>query len=98
MGEFLQTEVSDAPGALRFHARVAANVVGIVQRELALGEQQRAAHARRLRRLDVADERALAQAIRSGKLEGRYNEVLEVVAATVRDKLLVANPKYLDSR
>jgi hypothetical protein len=97
VSEFLQTEMPNTPGALRFHARVAANVVGIVQREIALCDQQRAEHVRRLRRLDMPDERALAEAIRSGKLEGRYDEVLKVVAATVRDKLLVANPKYLGS-
>jgi Ser/Thr protein kinase RdoA (MazF antagonist) len=96
--EFLQREMADTQGALRFHARVAANAVGIVQRELALGRQQAAAHARRLERLGLPDERALARAIRSGELEGRYDEVVKVVAETVRDKLLVANPKYLGSR
>jgi hypothetical protein len=62
---------------------------------LALGEGQAADHAHRLRSLGVADERALARAIRSGELDGRRNEVLAAVAETVRDKLLVANPKYM---
>ncbi len=98
VSEFLRTEMAEVEGAARFHARVAANVVGIVQRELELGDQQRDAHAHRLQALDVPDERALADAIRSGKLEKRHEEVLQMVAATVRDKLLVANPKYLGSR
>ncbi len=98
IGEFLRAETSDTQGAARFHARVATNVLGIVQRELALGEQQADAHALRLQRLGLPDEAALARSIRSGELEGRYDEAVEIVAETVRDKLLVANPKYLGSR
>lgn len=93
--EFLQEEMANTQGALRFHARVAANAVGIVQRELGLAKQQAAAHTRRLKGLGLPDERALARGIRAGELEGNYDEVVKVVAETVRDKLLVANPKYL---
>jgi Arc/MetJ family transcription regulator len=45
----------------------------------------------------VADDAELAAAIRRGDLDDRYAEVAAAVRATVRDKLLVANPKYLDN-
>jgi len=92
--EFLETEVIAASeGRVRFHVRVAANVVA---RELALGPAQAVAHAARLARLGVADEAELAAAIRSGALDDRLDEVRAAVRATVADKLAVANPRYLE--
>jgi aminoglycoside phosphotransferase (APT) family kinase protein len=96
--EFLRTElVPSAQGKVQFHARVAANVAGIVRRELVLADLHAKAHDRRLRNLGLRDERELSNAIRSGELEDRHEAVLKAIAETVRDKLLVANPKYLDS-
>jgi hypothetical protein len=80
----------------RFHARVAANVLAIVERELALGPGHAVAHRERLERLGVSDDVALAGAIRDGALDDRLDEVRELVWASVRDKLAVANPRYLD--
>lgn len=80
----------------RFHARVAANMLVIVERELALGAAQARAHTARLEQLGVADDAELAAAIRSGELDHRADEVRELVWASVRDKLAVANPRYLD--
>jgi hypothetical protein len=95
--EFLERDVvPGTEGRLRFHARVAANALGIVERELALGPDQDRAHRERLARLGVSDESELAEAIRSGALDDRLQEVVEVVRETVRDKLLVANPKSLE--
>jgi hypothetical protein len=84
-------------GRLQFHARVALNVLAMVERELAQGPQQAADHSVRLAALGVADEAALAAAIRDGSLDTRLDEVRQVVRATVEDKLRVANPKYLQS-
>jgi Domain of unknown function (DUF6285) len=96
--EFLEGDVATATeGRVRFHARVAANVCAIVERELALGPAQAEAEADRLAALGVADEAELVAAIRRGDLGGRYDEVAAAVRETVRDKLLVANPKYLDN-
>jgi hypothetical protein len=96
--EFLETEViPHAEGRRRFEARVAANVVAMVQREMILGPAQSAAHAERLDRLGVTNEDALARAIRSGGLAGRDDEVRAAVRATVADKLRVANPRYLET-
>lgn len=96
--DWLQNEVlRTTDGRLQYDARVAINVLTIVERELALGAAQRAAHAERLNTLGVADDVALAAAIRSGALDDRLDEVRSLVWASVRDKLSVANPKYLTS-
>lgn len=79
-----------------FHARVAANMLAIVERELALGPAQARAHTARLEQLGVDDDAELAAAIRSGELDNRAEEVRRLVWASVRDKLAVANPRYLD--
>ena len=93
--EFVEGDVMDATeGRVRFHARVAANVLGMVERELAMGQRERAAHASALAHLGVADEAELTAAIRNGSLDHRRAEVLEVVRATVKAKLAVAHPEY----
>lgn len=95
--EFLERDVmGTTEGRIRFHARVAANVLAMVERELALGPPQRAEHAAALARLGVASEEELARAIRDGSLDARRDEVLAVVARTVRAKLEVAHPAYLE--
>ena len=95
VGELLRGDVMGATdGQVRFHARVAANVVDIVGRELVLGPAHAAAHAQRLAALGVADDAELAARIRSGDLYHRSDEVVAVVRSTVADKLAVANPRY----
>lgn len=79
-----------------FHARVASNMLEIVERELQLGPAQLQAHRARLGQLGVADDVQLAGAIRSGALDDRAEEVRSLVWASVRDKLAVANPRYLE--
>lgn len=84
-------------GRMLFHARVAANVLAMVSREIALGPAQAEAHARRLESLGFADDGELARAIRGGELDGRLAEVAAAVGASVDDKLAVANPRYFDA-
>lgn len=96
--EWLERDVlTGTTGRLNFHARVAINVLAMVERELELGPEQAAAHAERLRSLGVADDAELAAAIRSGRIGAGDDaeQVRELVWASVRDKLSVANPKYL---
>ena len=96
--EWLQHDVlASTEGRLQYHARVAINALSIVERELAVGAEQQAAHAERLRTLGVADDAELSAAIRSGALDDRLEEVRDLVWQSVRDKLAVANPKYLSS-
>jgi hypothetical protein len=93
--EFLESDVLAATeGRVRFHTRVAANVVAMVGRELELGSQFAAAHSARLAGLGVASETELAAAIRSGAYNDRLGVVSDAVRATVADKLSVANPGY----
>jgi hypothetical protein len=93
--EFLERDVMTATeGRVQFHTRVAINVLKMVEREIALGADQSAAHAARLASLGVSSERELSDAIASGALDGRLDEVVAVVRATVADKLSVANPRY----
>ena len=99
VGEYL-VEVRDAAAdgsvapRLGFHARVAANAVATVQRELEIGAEQAIIHRQRLESLGFVDDVALAAAIRSGALDDRIDDVTAVVRASVRDKLAVANPGY----
>jgi len=94
--EFLEREVMPAAhGRLRFLARVAANAVAQIERELVLGPEHARAHAQRLEALGVRDDHELCAAIRDGTLDDRIDEVLATVRADVIDKLRVANPRYL---
>lgn len=85
----------ETTGRTAFHAQVAANVLAMVERELRLGGAARARHRAALAALDCADDAALSRAISTGALDDRWDEVLEVVRADVRDRLLVANPRHL---
>ncbi|MEV4114374.1 DUF6285 domain-containing protein [Nonomuraea sp. NPDC049695] len=93
--DFLETDVLPAvDGRVRFHARVAINVLGMVEREIALGPEQAREHAARLAGLGMADDAELAAAVREGRLEDDHALVAALEQA-VRAKLEVANPAYL---
>ncbi len=95
--EFLERDVMTATeGRIQFHTRVAVNVLGMVEREITLGPDQAVRHAEGLAELGVASERELADQIRSGALDDCLAEVRAFVTETVRAKLEVANPKYLE--
>ncbi len=97
--EFLERDVmTSATGRVQFHARVAANVMGTIERELLEGpaavDALRADH----RSLDVADERSLVDAIRFGGLDDRYDEVCAAVRRSVTARLRIANPRHFADR
>jgi hypothetical protein len=93
--EFLDADVRDATtGQVNFHARVASNVLRIVERELARGRADDDAYRAELESLGQADEAGLASAIRAGDLDDRLTEVTEVVRGMVRRRLDVAHPGY----
>ena len=94
--EWLERDVMPGTeGRLSFHARVAANMLKIVERELALAPEHEARHRERLATLGVSDDTELAAAIRTGALDHRIEEVRAVVRDSVLDKLAVANPRYV---
>lgn len=93
--EFLATDVEpQLEGRLRYHLKVAANVLAIVERELQLGEAHAARHAERLKRLGFESDERLAAAIRSGQLDDRHQELTCELREAVADKLAVARPGY----
>jgi hypothetical protein len=98
VAEFLETEVRAATGsdrrladvgAVNFHARVAANALRIVERELSQ-------HGAEPGLLGFDDEQALARAIRDGDFDDRGSELEPVLRALVRHRLDVAHPGYAD--
>jgi aminoglycoside phosphotransferase (APT) family kinase protein len=94
--EYLGSNVMErSEGGVRFEARVARNALAVVERELLLGHEISAAHASRLRDLGIADDAALAAAIRAGDYDDGWQPVAAALAASARDQLVVANPSYL---
>ncbi|MCF6473475.1 hypothetical protein FAF44_34575 [Nonomuraea sp. MG754425] len=92
--DFLETEVLPAvEGRVRYHTRVAVNVLGMVEREIELGPEQAGRHAARLAELGVADDAELAAAIRQGRVADDA-ALVSALEAAVRAKLAVANPGY----
>ena len=95
--EWIVTDViPSTDGRLRFHARVASNVLAMVEREIELGPAQAAAHERRLAVLGVDDDAELAAAIRDRRFDDRADELRALLADMVADKLAVANPRYAE--
>jgi hypothetical protein len=112
--QFLESEVVPAlSGRRAFHARVAANVLAIVAREIEGEEAALAAEWARLAPLVDRSDRpsglaamraavregsaALVERIRRGDADGGpFGDAVRAhVRATVREKLAVANPRYL---
>jgi aminoglycoside phosphotransferase (APT) family kinase protein len=85
-------------GRVRFHGRVASNVVAMVAREIGSANQMARAHAERLRALRVENDADLADRIRRGTFDDRLDDVANSVRAAVADKLAVANPDYRSDR
>jgi hypothetical protein len=96
VAEFLEADVREATtGQVNFHARVAANALRMVERELLdEGTDPNAA----LADLGFADEAELAAAIRAGELDERAAlrgaDVTACLRTLVRRRLAVAHPGY----
>lgn len=88
VAEFLESDVRAATtGQVNFHARVAANALRIVERELLTPDDTGTL-------LGFADEATLAAAIRAGELDARADEVVACLRSLVRRRLAVAHPGY----
>ncbi|MBO0864456.1 MAG: hypothetical protein J2P16_05225 [Mycobacterium sp.] len=91
--EFLETDVRAATsGQVNFHARVAANALRMVERELLVDSVENVTEA--LARLGFDDEAQLAAAIRAGDLEWDAENVMSCLQTLVRHRLAVAHPGY----
>ncbi len=99
--DFLENKaLPELKGHTAFHARVAANALGIVSRQL---DRARAADDSELARLrallgcdGTLDElnRALCRAIREGTLDIGSAELRRHLDATTRDKVEIDQPNY----
>ena len=80
--EFLEQEVMPAAdGRHSFHARVAANVLAQIERELQSGLP------------DTTNDAELVEAIRSGSFD--FEQVHRAIRETVVAKLRISNPRHL---
>ena len=83
-----------------FHARVAANALGIVQRELEIGPEKDPEERARLRELLDTDgtldelNRELCGRIRDGELDLDSPGLLEHLRETTLTKVAIDQPKY----
>jgi len=99
--EYLERDVMAVQGRVGFHARVAARVLAMVERELALGPAQARAEHQRLAALlhtdgtirDLTVE--LARRIRAEEIAITDRATLDAVRASVRAKLAVTDPGYV---
>jgi hypothetical protein len=98
---FLETKaVPELKGHTAFHARVAANALGIVARELERGSSSSQTEARRLEALlgheGSLDElnRELCRRIRSGTLDISSETLEQHLELTTLDKMAIDQPNY----
>jgi hypothetical protein len=80
----------------QFDARVALNALDIVAREIPVHARHRAEHAQRLESLGHTDDASLARAIRRGDVDDELLRVAGVLMPSIRDKVAVANPRWLE--
>lgn len=93
VAEFLETDVrQQTSGQVNFHARVAANALRIVERELLTADDGPVGAA--LTELGFFDEAELAAAIRAGDLDQDRGRVTASLRALVKHRLAVAHPGY----
>jgi len=99
--EFLETKaMPELKGHTAFHARVAANALAIVVRELDEGPKSEQEEKARLRGLLAKDgtldelNRELCKRIRSGKFTMATPGLVEHLEKTTRDKVAIDQPTY----
>lgn len=93
VAEFLEKDVRQAcTGHINFHARVAANVLRIVERELL--DRSASGVTEALGSVGCDNEQQLAAAIRSGALDNRSDDVTACLRTLVLHRLGIANPRY----
>ena len=101
----LLTEVVDiVPDAVRHRVRVAANLSGIVERELRLGPEAATAEQQRLASLLGASDQTDLEILRAQLVDrlnapepfapGESAAIYDVLLATVRDDLAISKPGY----
>lgn len=92
--QFVRAQSDESSGRARYLGRVAENVLGVVERELATGDAARSAHRERLAALGLGSEAELAVALADGALSVETPAVADAVRGAVAARLAVAAPKY----
>ena len=94
--EFLRgPAIESTRGQVRFHARVAANAVRIVARQLQAGDAPEVRARAGLEAFGATSFTDLSAAIRAGRHDDRTTEVFPFLWSSVADRLAVANPRRL---
>lgn len=96
VGEFLTNSVMkvDVPSTA-FHARVAANLVDALRREVLLGPEHDQWYAASLSQLGFESNRDLSNALQAGNANLGTPELVSTLAESAFNKLLVVNPRHL---
>lgn len=98
------TAAPQLPAHASFHARVAANALELVRRELSLGDAARAGSLQRLRSLlgrdgSLADlDAELARRIRTRELDPDSPALIEHLMADTLAKMAIDQPSYASYR
>jgi hypothetical protein len=93
VADFLDHDVRDAvSGQVNFHARVAANALRMVERELLAADPVEVTAA--LAALGAEDEAQLADAIRRGAMDDREADLMPSLRLLVGHRLAAAHPGY----
>ena len=101
--EFAEGVASRTQGAERYDALCAAFLMGVVQRELNLGEQQDEAQQARLQALlgcsgDLIElYRDFSARVRRGDYDQDWQPAFDFAFEQVVDKVRVTNPDYLEA-
>lgn len=101
VAEFLDGLRPKLAGEAQYGALVCAHILRIAEREIALGpaldEEERGEIARLLGRDGSLAElnRALAESIRAGRLDGEWDRALDVVLAQAIRKLRIVRSEHL---
>ena len=93
--KFLRDQLMEQlEGPAKHQVRIAVHALEVVAREMELGPEQSAAHRDRLDQLGVGTDAQLAEGIRDG-LIADGPELRRLLREDTRDRLLVANPRWL---
>lgn len=99
--EFIEEVKDTVPDKDRYHALCCIHLLSIAEREIAQGAHLDAEAAGALgaflgeRHDPAAASRALAQGLRAGHFDARWDEVAPLVLRTVIDKVRVVKPDHL---
>ncbi len=90
----LDSVVAQTSGAVSFHARVAANMLAIVERELALDGSATEAYEQVVASLGASDSAGLARHIRDGVHDHELAQVAALLLPFAEVAVDVTNPRW----